>query len=93
MLQVARGARPRARLRGVGAGRIELHDPLPRLHSLVELPLPGQRGALVIQRARVLGIEAQYALEGFECLRGPPVLQQRPAERGARLELVGIGLQ
>ena len=74
----------RARLRacgGVGSARVELHDPLPGLHGLIELPLPRERGALVVERAGVLGVEAEHPGERLERLRrcGRPPAARGPA--------------
>ena len=45
VLEIARRAGAAPGLRGVRSGGIELHDPLPRLHRLIEPALPRQRGA------------------------------------------------
>ena len=81
VLQVARGARARSGLRGVRARRVELHHPLPRLHGLVELPLPGEGRALVVERAGMLGVEPQHPLERLERLGrcGRPPAARGPA--------------
>ena len=86
-----RARRPRlGRVRPAG---IELDHPLPRLDRLVELPLPRERGALVVERAGVLGIEPQHPLERLERLGGAAVLEQRAAQRRERLQLVRVGLE
>jgi hypothetical protein len=61
VLEVAGGSRPAASLGGVRPGRIELHDPLPSLDRLVEEALAGERGALMVERTGVLGVEAEHA--------------------------------
>ena len=93
VLEVAGRAGAAAGLGGVGAGRVELHHPLPRLDRQIELALPSERGTLVVERPRVLGVEAKDPLESLERLHRAAVLEQRAAQGGERLEVVRVGLE
>ena len=93
VLQVPRGPRAGPSLGRVRSGRVELDDPLPRLHSLIELPLPREHGATVIERAGVIPVEPEHSLECLHGLRGSPIFEQRATKRGEGLELVGVGLE
>ena len=44
-----------------------------------EAPLPGQRGAGVVERTGMIGVEAEHPGERLERLRGAAVIQQRAA--------------
>src|SRR5262249_16726301 len=81
VVEIARGPRQRARLRGVRSRGIELHHALPGLNRLIELPLAGQRRALVVERAGTLGIEPEHPLERLERLNGAAVLEEGTAQR------------
>ena len=70
MLQVPGGAGTAPGLGGVGAAGVELHHALPGGDRAIVLPLPGEGGALVVQRARVPGVEAEHPGKGLERLGG-----------------------
>ena len=80
MLEIPGGSRPAPGLRGVGTGRVELHDPLPGLDRLVEVALAGERGTLVVERAGVVRVEAKHPCEGLERLgRAAEIRRMTPA--------------
>ena len=86
----------RARLRACAAYGPAGSSCTTRSHAStawLELPLPGERRALVVERAGVLGVEAKHPRERLQRLRGAAVLEQGAAEGGERLELVRIGLE